>query len=689
MAGNENVIYINRSTFNGENGLEPDRYVDSPLDDFVLCRDCEGNPTAVYGGDSWDFNPYRLSARRISKIKFNNEFGTSNYDFESLLNDQIKYILYLIIYQSRSGRTGRTSASTLIQYFYTLRKIACFCVEQLDNSLASGITLNHVLANVSYMKAFLSRNSVTGNDKKTSSSILEILAKVEKNKLGFTACSKKHLQIERTEDQQTSVIPSRIYVAMMTLFDNKIDNLFPLKKRINGLIKAMEDRDYGLSIATQESRKQRLSYLRPTMEEAMVEHGLVDLLKSGELVNLSRAGFCMWLQEIQYVCKMAMHLYTGMRDQEAARVMYYCTSEHPITEGLRDEDNSIIDAGRMVSIVSTTTKFTGYKKEESWIAPDCVLKAIELARSIAEGLAFLYKIELKETLLFLSPSIVRSTKSKPVYINQQNTGEQGFFTKLTQSTEGAFDITEDDLSELKQTDLNRDFDNDGKFAVGNLWPITTHQYRRSLAFYASNSGFVSSDTVTTQFKHVARQLAQYYSRGSENLLPIFHEREAPNRQGGKSHIAYEFQLSAPIDAIEQLFADVFESEAQLLGGTGSYMEKMKVRIDSGEVNIHDSKKQTIAMARDGQISYRKTPLGGCTSHDVCKFYLMGEITECFTCTGSVIDPKKLVKLIESQKSALDKYEPESCEYELAEMELQKLEDYQRRKLKPGHLGHKG
>lgn len=680
MDNNENIIYLNRSVLNGENGLSPDRYIDNPSDDFVLCRDCDGNPTAVYGDDYWDFNPYRLSAKRISKMSFNNRFETEDLSFECLLNDQMKRILYLIMYQSRSGRTGRTSASTLIQYFYILRKMAVFCVEQLDKSLASGITVNDVLENLIYMKAFLSRTSVTSNDKKTTSSILESLAKIEREKLGFTACSKKNLQIERAEDQQTSVIPSRVYIAMMKLFDSKVDNLFPLKGKINSMIKAMEDRDYGLSIATQECRTPRLSYLRPTMEEAMVEHGLVDILESNQLVNLSRAGFSMWLQEVQYVCKMAIHLYTGMRDQEAARVMYYCTSEHTITEDVRDADNSIIDAGRMVTIISTTTKFTGYKKEESWIAPDCVIKAIELARSIAEGLAFLYKIELKETLLFINPSIVRSAKSKPVYISQQNTGDKGFFTKLTQSTGQVFNITEDDLLELKQTDLTRDFESEGKFAVGKLWPITTHQFRRSLAFYASNSGFVSLDTVTTQFKHVARQLAQYYARGSENLLPIFRKREGPNRQGGESHIAYEFQLSAPINAIEQLYADVFESDGQLLGGTGSYMEKMKQRIDSGEINIEASKKQTIEMARDGQISYKNTVLGGCTFPGVCKLYLMGEITECLTCSGSVISPKKLVKTIDNLKSVLDKYEPDTCEYELAEMELHTLEDYQSKRI---------
>ena len=41
---------------------------------FVLCRNSEGQATAVYGDDEWDFNPYRLSAKKINIIKFKSIF---------------------------------------------------------------------------------------------------------------------------------------------------------------------------------------------------------------------------------------------------------------------------------------------------------------------------------------------------------------------------------------------------------------------------------------------------------------------------------------------------------------------------------------------------------------------------------------------------------------------------------------
>ena len=675
-----NALYLNRSTSNGLNGLPPDRYLSNPSPNFVLCRNAEGEPTAIYGEDVWDFNPYRLSAKRLTFISFKDDLNCDDQEFISLIYEQIKWILFTIIYQPRSGKTGRTSAATLGQYFFTLRKIGRFCVEQLNKTLAAGITVNDVLMNTAYMNAFLSRNSVTSCDKKVSSAILEVLAKAGFKKLGFTPCSKKSLNIERAQDKQHPVIPSRIYIEMMLFFDDYIEKLHPFRESLKNLIVAMDDRDYGASIATQNSRHPRLQFLRPTMIEAMAEHGLINFVTKSRTVDFTRASLVVWLKEIQYVCKMSIHLYTGMRDQEAGRLLYDCTTEYAVNEPILDSNDKVIDPARMIDLISTTTKFSGYKKEESWIAPECALKAIELAQAIAEGVSKLYKIELNETTLFVNPAIIRSVKSKPVYSYSVNTGEKGVFSKLAKSTDSKFRITEDDLVELNQTDPARDFGCESCFSVGNLWPIVSHQFRRSLAFYASNSGFVSLDTVTSQFKHVARLMAKYYGRGNENLLPIFVNNVGNKYTQAKSHIAHEFQLASPINVIEQLFFDVFENNAQIFGGTGSYMEKMKTRIDNGEIAIFESKEKTIKMARDGHISYRKTALGGCTSVVVCKCYLMGEITDCLTSSCSIIEPAKVNSLIAHLKVQLKKYEPSSCEFELAQMELEKLESYKRRRM---------
>ena len=65
-----NILYRNRSADIASGGTAPDSFQDSPPDDFALCRDEYNEPTALYGGDVWNFNPYRLSEKRVTKIHF-------------------------------------------------------------------------------------------------------------------------------------------------------------------------------------------------------------------------------------------------------------------------------------------------------------------------------------------------------------------------------------------------------------------------------------------------------------------------------------------------------------------------------------------------------------------------------------------------------------------------------------------
>ena len=670
-------IYLNRVVDNGIGGIEPDTYAQKPSSDFVLCRNAKGEATAIYGRSEWDFNPYRLSHKRIQKISFSEALSPSP-EYDRKVYDQIKWILYNLIYHNPSSKSGKSSASTLAQHFYTLRKMARFCANQFDNKLIQEIDLNDVLSNVSYLKAFLNLESSTTNDAKQTSAVLQVLNQRGEKNIGFVPCKKYELEFERNEDKQHPVIPSRIYIEMMNLFDEYIDHIFPYKDNLKEIIIKMNDRCYGASKGTQKNQYRiRVGNYRPTMTEVIQEHGIAPLFEEGQANRFTRANFCVWLKEIQFVCKMTMHLYTGMRDQESARTMHGCIDEYEVSKSIVDETGEVLDPARVVNIISTTTKFAGYKKTASWLAPMCAIKSIELAKAIAEGLSAIYELDLSDTHLFINPSIIRSQKSKPT-VSTLSPG--GLFHKLAGP---AFAITEADLKELSITDPDRNFYEDDEFQLGELWPLTSHQFRRSLAFYAVNSGFVSLDTVSTQFKHLSRLMAQYYARNSERFLPIFLGSEGARQI--TNHIAFDYQVASPAEVVNQLFSDVFEDDAPVFGGTGSYMEKMKARVDKGEISIMESKDVTIKMANDGHISYRETPLGGCTGVETCDYYLMGEFTDCLTCAGSVIKPSKVESMITKLKIDLSRYERGTAEYELTEMELSKLEVYKKKKLNKSGL----
>jgi hypothetical protein len=237
-----------------------------------------------------------------------------------------------------------------------------------------------------------------------------------------------------------------------------------------------------------------------------------------------------------------------------------------------------------------------------------------------------------------------------------------------------------DIQELAQTDTKRDFYSEPEFAVGRSWPLTGHQFRRSLAFYGSNSGFISLPSLKSQYKQVTLEMARYYSNGFQNLKTIFGYYD-PKSNGfvlPNSHVALEFQMGMPMAVANQLLSDVLFREAPLFGGTGSYIEKQKARLKNGEVCIEDVRADTLIRVKNCEISYRPTFLGGCSKVGRCDYFLLGDFTECLICEGAIIQPEKVGHAIEAMTEELTLYSYGSGEYQVANGDLERLLSFKAR-----------
>lgn len=685
MEGVKSVLFNSRAMLPYLSDIPPDDFKISPPKRHVLCRDAEGNPTAVYGDDVWDLNPYRLSASPIRLISFTSWVDCKDLNFSATLVQESKFILYILMYLSGNGRAGKLSASTLVQYWFFLRKLSEFCVRSLANDLAKGISIFDVLSNSSYLLAFVQGTDVPKNQKKMLSSLLSFLNRIDPTILGFVSCPRHIFDWTRTEDQQHPVIPSRIYVEIMNHYEKLIEGLIPHKSGIKSLILSLHDRSFGLAISTQEQNSYGIPNVcfKPTMEELIKEHGLETLLYETFPISYpTRQSFGTWLLRVQYLLKNIIHLYTGMRHEECLRLQYSCVSKQEMTEPTIDEKGVAIEGPRIVSIVSSTTKYSGYKRKGSWLAPDNALFAIQILRSICEGLSSLYGMNPSDCPLFISPTIIRSPRAKFRSTFFENGRARGADSVLSQQ---AFRITKRDLKELEQSDPDRNFYEEPEFGEGEYWPLTSHQFRRSLAFYAANSGFVSLGTVSSQFKHVAKSMTQYYSRNYENLLTVFGDW-SEERQAyliGQNHISQEFQMAVPTNSVTTFFRDVFESDSTLLGGTGSYLEKQKRKVGDGEISILEAKQETMKMAANGEFSYRKTLLGGCTKVGTCNEFMLGDLTACLSCEGANIRHDMLDERIEEAEIEMNSYPLDSAEHQISKMELTRMMDFRRTKLSKG------
>lgn len=641
-----------------------------PSDDFVLCRDVNGQAAAIYGERIWDFNPYRLSARKLTRIRFDTVFGTATAEDLELI-EECKYVLYCLIYFSGGGRIGRLSASTLLQYWAILRLAIKFCEEQQRKELVGRLTLKQLFSVPVYLAAFISQVKVDGG---FLSGVIRGLIKVGVKRLGYEVVNPKKFNLKRVPTEQHPVIPTRIYLNVINRAGDLLDHIYKGVLIYEKFIACFADDYYGLQHDLQKSHGLGgRSMHRPDMAEAIRDHGLeevfVDFFKCPHKRRLQTM-----LLRMQHVVKIIIHVYTGMRDQEVLRMPYSCLSKRVVRKPTLDGRGIQRDCSQSINLISTATKFSGYKKQAVWFAPLEVMKAVEVAQAICRGLARLHRIDLNDNLpLFLNPSVVGNAKRK------SDIGVAAFSTEeMSELFAESIVIRTGDLQELRQTDPARDFSKSKKFDIGNSWLLTSHQFRRSLAFYGCSSGFISLPTLRSQFKHMTVQMARYYSNHYENLRTVFGYYNDENGEFDlpSSHFAFEYQMAMPTSVANQLIADLLLKEEPLFGGTGSYMEKQKKSVKDGAVKIENLRAETERRVRNGTLSYRPTLLGGCTKVGRCDSFLLGDFAACLSCEGAIIQTNKLEWGVKDALEELTLYPLDSGEHQVVKRDLELLMAFQ-------------
>ncbi|EKG35658.1 hypothetical protein [Pseudomonas syringae] len=644
MSGRLESVSVFSACGNLEQESQPDIAVQSdrpPSVSFVLCRDASGRATAIYGNDVWDFNPYRLSANRIGTLIFSKVFPSAGAQ-ERLLIDEAKFILYKIIYFSGGGVIGVLSPSTLNQYWLIIRKMMVFCHEQHRRPLVGYLSIQQLLTVKVYMDAFI-RNHVFGNTIKTLSAVMTQLVSIGVGRLGFVVVDPKLFDLKRPESNQHPIIPTSLYLNIINESAVLIDQLYKGVGAYESFLQCFADEHYGISYEAQKTRRLGgMKNYRPDMLQALKDHNL-EAVFSLEFECTKKRSLQAVLAKMLLVVKTVIHLYTGMRDQDVMRMDYNCISQEVFRPDLIDESGVIRDSAQYFSVLSASTKFAGYRKEGRWFATFEVVRAITIAQAICRGLAKLYNINFTDAPLFLNPSIVGYRRGKPeVAVGNISLVHYTIasFQKLT--------ITPNDLVELAESDPKQDFYNQSSFAVGQPWPLTSHQFRRSLAFYGSSSGFLSLPTLRSQFKQLTNEMARYYSNGFENLKTIFgyYDEVEKDFVVPGNHFAFEFQMALPMSIANELISNLLTESDPLFGGTGSYIEKQKRIAIEGKINIQELRSETERRVRQGLISYRPTLLGGCTKVGRCDDFVLGNFVACLSCENAIIKPDKVKALIE-------------------------------------------
>lgn len=644
-----------------------------PSPDFVICRDAQGTLSVIYGGDIWDLNPLRLKATKIGIISFNSIFDKLDAERAGLV-EEVRYLLFCLLFYVRAGKLGRLSAETLVKYFSVLRMAARYCYAQKANPLIGSISLQQLFTNPAYLDGYsdwIIKSDFGETFRKGTRAMLGHIVAIGEHRLGYKLHGVFHLRfgVDDKKSNQTPVIPARIYLGLINSSNDWLNLLYDSRHALETFLNSFENSRYGRGRQIQGSLKSGISSYEPDFKQAVISHGLssvfTDDLSCRGRNNLSGA-----IIKIQWILKTIIHLYTGMRDQEVMRLPYHCISDEEVSAATVDEEGVIRDKSMIVRVISTTTKFTGYHKEVAWLATDEVVRAVEVAQSICRGLSILFRVSYDAVPLFLTPAIINRPKTK--------VGVSGLDTNHKPARLKHFDFIRDaDFLELQTSDPKRDFSLEPEFRVGSPWSFKTHQFRRSLAYYGRNSGFISLPTLRKQFKHLTTQMSRYYGNNFERLKTIFgyYDPEADDFILPKNHVLFEYQAGVPMSIAYDLLDHAFGSDSPIFGGTGTYISNQRKKLDQGDIHIVDVRKETEKLAAEGKISYKSTILGACTYSGNCEFYLLGDAGPCTNCDESIIEKDKLEAAIADDEADLALYEPGTGEYQVVKTELDRLKKF--------------
>lgn len=635
-------------------GYSPDQITiekgNRPPNELVLSRKFDGSVLSRYGDELIDLSPYKSTSGSRSK------FNLSLIDKE--FRGDARWLWYLV-YVHGEGRNNNSYSVQMLWNIYTY-SIRSLC----DFSKANNTQPITVLADERLLSIFI-HSLVKNQELTTFSVVMSLYHQLGEDIYGFKIAYKKifkaHLNNSyeqyKTLLKQTPIIPPRIYLSLLNTFWEVIKEYEKYGKGIPRLIAEL----------TKEAKSKD-----DTTPDLIRAENVQKWIKSFKLKHLSKKYFgCKridivnYVNYIQYTCKMLVHFYSGMRDSEVKSLKYNCL--------LLDKNNKRSRA----RLIGNTTKYVGNKKQVMWATCKDIDRVIVVLQSIAKPIANVrgFNISKKVSVnelpcpLLLSTGHIFKAEMNEEYPNGKEAEARG--NKYSKSNLSSIKITEEDVGYLEKFEPNRDWRN-STYSIGSVWPLQSHQCRRSLAVYSAQSGLVTIGALQTQLKHLCREITFYYANNAERASKLF------DISDGK-HMANFFNQQKPqADFTAWLWQMVFSDET-LYGANGRIIEQtLKARTPTEKNMVWNNREETIKKFKRGELAFTETALGGCESITPCEKKVMRSVTACIDCAKVDIKMSKVTSTIDSYKLFISELPIDSVEYRTEKAELDTLVELKNR-----------
>jgi hypothetical protein len=571
----------------------------------VISRTNDGQPISLFEDNTWYLAAFAFHVHDNVHFNFLPLYQASSHSDENVAICKKIFIIKMFSINKKTGRPLR--ACTMQNVLLTLGYLCEFCASR-------SISIRDLLISLSTFKELqeclpTSLNRVLLSLIRTLNSLRGADISLQIDGSIYPYLQRKARET-RTEGQQTPVIPSRILYAKYKQYHECIDDFIEHHGRLSVFLdKVASDPYFGRS-----SKSHYRIELKAESEPPLISltgeadsfsntaraYGLEKLLTKYDWRNVSSTSAFLTL--VQHCCKNLIHLLTLMRQHEAFSLRTGCLEK---VKGWNNE---------ALYVAGITTKLYGKAKEMRWITTDAVLKPISTLEAINSILAPFAKRD--SDLLFLPSSLLTSrirnfTKS----VHKGKSPDLRLPEVL---------ITEADIRELESIDPFRNWRDDKKFHIGQPWKVSSHQFRRSIAVFAGQSGLITLPSLKRLLRHLTIVMSTYYMRGCSANNYYFNL--------ANPELVKELK-NAKMEADGAMYIrEVLQSSERLFGTHGR--EIMEGRIKSA-VWLDEPEEYTHEQVKLGLMAFAETPLGGCASVAPCDKRAHGDFTTCPGCKSLI------------------------------------------------------
>lgn len=614
-----------------------------PLSSHVISRNINGEAISRYSDDEWDFSCYDKKNRPCI-LSFKHWANGDTGDIICGIISDLKKLVFSYIWY-RDGK--KHQVKNISKLGLTLNALARYCISSnisISELLISKHHLNNCLMALKPSAMYdVRRFLLAFNDVKNEQKPFKFCDIKKLTEMNAT------IRSYRNNLKQFPPIPPRIYLSYINRITSDIQLLV---EKIDVFL------DFILEIKSKHAEINKLPhnsrYINTPPEykiDRIIRKHNLDLIFDYFPANKNIQGVLYLLNSVLFLCRLAIQMFTGMRLDEATNLYLNCFQVYN-----KNGHRHYIINGR-------TTKLM--ERDAKWVTNEVGYNAACIANKISffivnqiEGFSY----DACNIPLFVRTSYLGLVRTSPKIKNSIILpAELAPNDEMKKISWLNVMITKEDVSELKRIDPFRAWETESKFDIGQYWPLQTHQFRRSLALYATRSGLVSLTSLRRQLQHLSTQMTLYYSRGStfaQNLI-----------LNDKSHFAAEYQeiqtYTQALDYVDLILL----SDDNLFGTQG------KIINNNLKKNISIDKKETIRLFKLGQLAYTETCLGGCTTLEVCTQRSTRSLISCLSCENAIIKKDKLELVIKAQHSLLEKIDEKSLSYRTEHQDLQLLEKY--------------